>query len=147
MLRSSDPMIGILPGGPVLGFEEIGQNFFVGPTLISQFRPIVKIHRLSAHIEMSTDGTRTTQDLASWKEYFTSSDSFTFFRLITPVEAEVVKSLEKPCRRLDVRMFVRTSGFDEEDVQAWIFGKPVRQDTSCRTRPDDDLIKGFHRSR
>ena len=147
MLRASDSMIGILPGGPVLGFDEIGKNFFVGPTLISQFRPMVKIHRLSAHIEMSTDGTRTSEDLASREEYFTSPDSFTFFRLITPVEAEVVKSLEKPCRRLDVRMFVRTSGFDEEDVQAWIFGKPVRQDTSCRTRPDDDVIKGFHRSR
>ena len=103
---------------------------------------MIKILRLSAHIEMSADGTRTTQDLASRKEYFTSPDSFTFFRLITPVETEVVKRLEKPCRCLDVGMFVRTSGFDQEDVQAWIFGKPVRQDTSCRTRPDDDVIKG-----
>ena len=106
MLRASDSMIGILPGGPVLGFDEIGQNFFVGPTLISQFHPMVKIHRLSAHIEMSTDLTRTAQDLASREEYFTSPDSFTFFRLITPVETKVVKSLEKPCRCLDVGMFV-----------------------------------------
>ena len=147
MLRASNSMIGILPGGPVLGFDEIGQNFFVGPALIPQFRPMVKIHRLSAHIEMSTDGTRTSQDLASREEYFTSPDSFTFFRLITPVEAEVVKGLEKPCRRLDVKVFVRTSGFDEEDVRAWIFRKPVRQDKSYRSRPDDDVIKGLNWSR
>ena len=140
-------MITVLPGGPVLGFDEIGQNIFEGPTLIPQFRPMIKILRLSPHIEVSTDGTRTSEDLASRKENFTSPDSFTLFRLITPVETEVVKSLEKPCRRLDVRMFVRPPSFDEEDVQAWVFGKPIRQDTSCRNRPDDDVVKGFYRPR
>jgi len=119
---------------------EIRQYVSVTPTLIAVLRPGIEIEILTAVIDVSIDGTGTTQCLAPGRMDSPPARPGAGLHAVVPVNAIIVKSLDEAGRNVDIGMPVPTSGLEHTDAVPG-FAQPERQDTGGRSGADDDKIE------
>ena len=56
-----------------------------------------------------------------------------------------LKQLSKSDGHVDIAGGIWASGFEQQDVNDGIFGQAIGQNTTGRTRPDNDVVVSFHR--
>ena len=133
-------------GLPVLRPLEEWQYAVPRPTAIAELCPVIKILRLTAHIDHAVDRARPTQHAAARIGDGAAVGPRIGFRFETPGQGLMVQQLHVTGGDVDQRIPITPASLQQHDARARIFGEPVGQNAARRARADDDVVRLHGRS-
>ena len=89
-------MVFTAPFRLVLRALEVGQDFFVGPAVVTQGSPVIVIFALTPYIHHSIDGAGAPEYFASWPSHFPAIHISLGIGLVAPVNRLVLHGEGKP---------------------------------------------------
>ena len=136
---TATPSVGIVAGGHVFGFSEIGQHVLVAPPVAAQLRPSIVVGGVAADIKHAIDGAGTAQRAASWPMDRPAVGAGLGFGGVVPIQGRMIQQMADPGRNVNHWVTVGRSGLQQGDA-----GAPLDQTgghgTATGTGADHDVI-------
>src|SRR5215475_7057259 len=104
----------------ILRFFVIRQDFAVTPPFDAEISPPVMIATIGTAIDHGVDRTRSTEQFAARPENFPAIHLRLFFRLIGPITLGF-EELWESGGDLNILLFVRATGFEQDDFHRRVF--------------------------
>ena len=140
MLRPAAPVMRAVPV-EIFGLFEVRQDVVPAPAFIAHRLPVVKITRLTAHIDHGVDRARTADNLAARPITPPSSQRLNRFGIVHPVDPLIEKRAAVTNGHLNPDRPVASARFKQQHGIFAALGQPIGQHATRRASADNDIVK------
>jgi hypothetical protein len=96
---------------------------------------------MAADMAHGIDGVAAADDPAARRLNASASEIRLRLGFVAPVEPIMAPNAPDAERNADQRMPVPSAGFEQQDANCGIGAEPAGEDTTCRSRPDNNVIE------